>query len=137
MDSPAVTPEAVGVDSQGAQWTNTDSIDWWNWRVQYGSSSDDVKRQYIGNVGKKENGIVAVSAYGLVDAMIQPLMFEVYKPRERLKASDEYKTKPQIAAMMIRQLPAVGFRFELVLADSLYGESKTNFVNVLDELKLP
>lgn len=31
----------------------------------------------------------------------------------------------------------MGFVFELVLADSLYGESKQNFVNVLDELNLP
>ena len=31
----------------------------------------------------------------------------------------------------------MGFKFELVLAERLYGESKTNFVNVLDELKLP
>jgi SRSO17 transposase len=38
---------------------------------------------------------------------------------------------------MIRQLQAVGFQFELVLADSLYGESKVDFVNVLDELELP
>jgi SRSO17 transposase len=38
---------------------------------------------------------------------------------------------------MIRTLQAMGFQFELVLADSLYGESKINFVNVLDELKLP
>ena len=30
-----------------------------------GESTDYVKRQYIGNVGKKENGIVAVTAYGL------------------------------------------------------------------------
>jgi SRSO17 transposase len=102
-----------------------------------GKSTDYVKRQYIGNVGKKENGIVAVTAYGLVEGMILPLGFEVYRPRERLKAEEEYYTKPQIAAMMIRQLQAMGFRFELVLADSLYGESKTNFVNVLDELKLP
>jgi SRSO17 transposase len=102
-----------------------------------GKSTDYVKRQYIGNVGKKENGIVAVTAYGLVDGMILPLTFEVYKPRERLKAGDEYYSKPQIAATMIRQLQAMGFRFELVLADSLYGESKVNFVNVLDELKLP
>ncbi len=28
-------------------------------------SNDYVKRQYIGKVGKKENGIVAVTAYGL------------------------------------------------------------------------
>jgi SRSO17 transposase len=102
-----------------------------------GKSTDYVKRQYIGNVGKKENGIVAVTAYGLVEGMILPLCFEVYKPRERLKTTDEYYTKPQIAAMMIRQLQAMGFRFSLVLADSLYGESQTNFVNVLDQLKLP
>jgi SRSO17 transposase len=86
-----------------------------------GKSTDYVKRQYIGNVGKKENGIVAVTAYGLVDGMILPLSFEVYKPRERLKHGDVYQTKPQIAAMMIRQLQAIGFDFELVLADSLYG----------------
>lgn len=102
-----------------------------------GKSTDYVKRQYIGNVGKKENGIVAVTAYGLVDGMILPLTFEVYKPRERLKDQEEYQSKPQIAATMMRQLQALGFRFELVLADSLYGESKVNFVNVLDELKLP
>jgi SRSO17 transposase len=102
-----------------------------------GESTDYVKRQYIGNVGKKENGIVAVTAYGLVDGMILPLSFEVYKPKERLKDGEEYYSKPQIAARMIRQLQAMGFQFELVLADSLYGESKVNFVNVLDELKLP
>src|SRR4028119_993942 len=102
-----------------------------------GKSTDYVKRQYIGNVGKKENGIVAVTAYGLVEGMILPLCFEVYKPRERLKTTDEDQSKPQIAATMIRQLQAMGFKFELVLADSLYGESKFNFVNVLEELKLP
>ena len=68
--------------------------------------------------------------------MILPLCFEGYKPKERLKPADEYRSKPQIAAKMIRALQAMGFRFELVLADSLYGESKVNFVNVLDELKL-
>lgn len=102
-----------------------------------GNHTDYVKRQYIGNVGKKENGIVAVTAYGLFQGMILPLSFDVYKPKERLKAKDDYQSKPQIAARMIRQLQAMGFHFELVLADSLYGESKVNFVNVLDELKLP
>ena len=102
-----------------------------------GNRTDYVKRQYIGNVGKKENGIVAVTAYGLVDGMIVPLTFEVYQPRERLKENQEYQSKPQIAARMIRQLQALGFGFELVLADSLDGESKVNFVNVLDELNLP
>jgi len=37
---------------------------------------------------------------------------------------------------MIRELKAMGFRFKLVLADSLYGESGCGFINVLYELKL-
>lgn len=102
-----------------------------------GQSTDYVKRQYIGNVGKKENGIVVVTAYGLFQGMVLPLTFEVYKPRERLKPGDEYQSKPQIAARMIQELQDFGFHVDLVLADSLYGEAKTTFVNVLDELELP
>ena len=102
-----------------------------------GQSTDYVKRQYIGNVGKKENGIVVVTAYGLFQGMVLPLTFEVYKPRERLKPEDEYQSKPQIAARMIQELQDFGFHVDLVLADSLYGEAKTTFVNVLDELELP
>lgn len=102
-----------------------------------GKTTDYVKAQYIGNLGKKENGIVVVTAYGLYKGMILPLSFEVYKPLERLKPPEAYKTKPQIAAGMIRELQTMGFRFELVLADSLYGESDGNFVSVLHQLQLP
>jgi len=35
----------------------------------------------IGNLGKTENGIVVVTAYG-VFLMTFPLLFEVYKPKE-------------------------------------------------------
>jgi SRSO17 transposase len=38
--------------------------------------------------------------------------------------------------MLIRKLQSMGFKFNLVLADSLYGESGTNFISVLDELDL-
>lgn len=68
--------------------------------------------------------------------MTFPLLFEVYKPPEKLKPGDKYLTKPQIGAMLIRKLQSMGFKFNLVLADSLYGESGTNFVSVLDELGL-
>lgn len=101
-----------------------------------GQHTDYVKRQYIGNLGKIENGIVAVTAYGVVDNVTIPLLFEVYKPKERLKPDDVYHSKPEIAAEMIRELQAIGFRFKLVLADSLYGESGSNFIDVLYELKL-
>jgi SRSO17 transposase len=101
-----------------------------------GSTTDYVKRQYIGNLGKIENGIVAVTAYGLFEGMTFPLMFEVYKPKQRLLESDVYHTKPEIAAVMIRKLREMGFKFKLVLADSLYGESESNFISVLYQLEL-
>jgi len=80
-----------------------------------------VKRQYIGNLGKIENGIVAVTAMGSL--ILRFLCFEVYKPKERLKPEDSYRSKPEIAAGMMRDLKAMGFRFSLVLADSLYGRA--------------
>jgi len=66
--------------------------------------------------------------------MTFPLLFEVYKPKERLKPGEQYHTKPEIAAMLMRKLESMGFKFNLVLADSLYGG--TNFISVLDELNL-
>jgi len=78
-----------------------------------GETTDYVKRQYIGNLGKIENGIVAVTAYGLFEGMTFPLMFEVYKPKQKLLESDAYQTKPEIAASMIRKLQAMGFKFKL------------------------
>jgi SRSO17 transposase len=101
-----------------------------------GRATDYVKRQYIGNLGKIENGIVVVTAYGVIEDMTFPLTFEIYKPRERLQPGDKYKTKPEIAGELIRELRGIGFEFELVLADSLYGESESNFISVLTQLKL-
>ncbi len=69
-----------------------------------GDTTDYVKRQYIGNLGKTENGIVVVTAYGVFSGMTFPLMFEIYKPQERLQAGDKYRSKPEIAAIMIRKL---------------------------------
>lgn len=68
--------------------------------------------------------------------MTFPLLFEVYKPKERLLEKDRYLSKTEIAAAMIRELQAIGFKFKLVLADSLYGESDSNIWSVLYELKL-
>jgi SRSO17 transposase len=102
-----------------------------------GTTTDYVKRQYLGNLGKVDNGIVSVTAYGVVSELTFPLTFEVYKPRERLQESDQYKSKPEIAGEMIRELRKRGFKFKLVLADCLYGESERNFMSVLDEFGLP
>lgn len=102
-----------------------------------GQQTDYVQRQYLGNLGKVDNGIVAVTAYGVIKGMTLPLLFRVYKPKTRLKAGDPYQSKPEIAVSMIDELIALGFKFDLVLADSLYGESSSTFIDCLHKLQLP
>jgi SRSO17 transposase len=100
-----------------------------------GKTTDYVARQYIGNLGKIENGIVSVNAYGVLDEITFPLIFAVFKPQKRLNQEDQYKTKPQIAIELIQTLTQQGFHFEVVLADSLYGESG-EFIAALQRLEL-
>jgi SRSO17 transposase len=85
-----------------------------------GKKTDYVKRQYLGKLGKIDNAIVAVTAWGLINGITFPLIFEVYKPKERLLAEDTYRSKPEIASQMVREIKLRGFEIELVLADSQY-----------------
>lgn len=101
-----------------------------------GKATDYVNRQYLGKLGKIDNGIVAVTAWGLIDNITFALTFEIYKPKQRLKPGDVYRSKPEIAAGMVRQIKEMGFLIELVLADRLYGESETTLLGYLKELKL-
>lgn len=61
--------------------------------------TDYVKRQYIGNVSKKENGIVTLTR--LVTAIIAALTFEVYKLRKRLKEHEACESNPLIIQTLI------------------------------------
>ena len=88
-----------------------------------GKKTDYVARQYLGSVGKIDNGIVSVNAYGVYSNITFPLTVKVFKPKGTLKESDKYKTKIELASDIITELIESGFNIELVLADSLYGES--------------
>ena len=101
-----------------------------------GTTTDYVAKQYIGNLGQTDNGIVSVNAYGVVDGITYPLLFKVFKPQSRLKAGDLYKTKPQLAVEIIQELNALGFNIAQVVADSLYGES-SRFLGALATMELP
>ena len=58
-----------------------------------GKKTDYVSRQYLGKLGKIDNGIVAVTAWGLIDGITLPLIFEVYKPQQRLLDKDTYRSR--------------------------------------------
>jgi SRSO17 transposase len=100
-----------------------------------GKKTDYVARQYLGNVGKIDNGIVTVNAYGVYCNITFPLIVKVFKPKGTLKESDKYKTKIELASEIITELIESGFNIELVLADSLYVES-SQFLQKLTEKQL-
>ncbi len=75
-------------------------------------------------MGKVDNGIVSVNAYGVYANITFPLIVKIFKPKGTLKESDKYKTKIELASEIITELMESGFNIELVLADSLYGEQR-------------
>lgn len=76
-----------------------------------------------------------MNAYGVLDSVTFPLAFRCYNPKTRLKGGDTYQSKPQPAVELIQEPQALGFRFSVVLADSLYGESG-EFLSALQRLGL-
>jgi SRSO17 transposase len=47
--------------------------------VKKGQATDYVAKQYIGHLGKTENGIVSVNAYVLVNGLTYPLLFKIFR----------------------------------------------------------
>lgn len=110
--------------------------------VKKGSQSVGVKRQYCGRVGKVENcqvgvflGYVAPEAHALLDR-------ELYLPREwctdwsRRQAAHVpdgvvFRTKPQLAQIMLARAWAEGIEMQWVSADTTYGNSADlrNFIH--------
>ena len=52
-------------------------------------------------MGKVDNGIVSVNAYGVYSHITFPLIFKVFKPEGTLKAGEKYKTKIELASEII------------------------------------
>lgn len=100
-----------------------------------GKKTDYVASQYLGSIGKVDWGIVSVNAYGVYCHITFPLIVKIFKPKGTLKEEDKYQTKIDLATEIIKELRDEGFNIELVLADSLYGES-SKFLERLGEYKL-
>jgi len=99
-----------------------------------GNKTDYVSRQYLGRLAKIESGIVSVVADGVLEGIGFPILFEIFKPKKRLKSGDKYKTKPEIAGELIEKIVELGFGIKGVLSDSLYGESEEKFISLLERL---
>jgi hypothetical protein len=104
-----------------------------------GNQTAHVARQYLGSVGKVDNGIVAVSSLWADERMYYPLHVRPYTPAERLrhgKRDPSFRTKPQLAVELVDLALEAGAAFRAVVADCFYGENAT-FEGALWEAGLP
>jgi SRSO17 transposase len=92
-----------------------------------GHKTAHVARQYLGNVGKIENGVVSVSSLWADEDIYYPLEVEPYTPESYFaqgKKDPAFRTKPKIALQLVQQAVEQKWPFRAVVADSLYGEDR-------------
>ena len=103
-----------------------------------GNFTAGVGRQYIGEIGKTENGNVVVTTHLYDGKKSLPLDIELYQHSDSLpagKKDPEFKKKPTLALELIDKSRARGYRPGIVLIDSSYGNN-TSFLKDLEERKL-
>jgi hypothetical protein len=101
-----------------------------------GTPTAHVGRQYLGAVGKIDNGIVVVSNLWADAQRYYPLPAVPYTPARRLpkgKADPAFRTKPQLALQLISAALDAGILVRAIVADSGYGENPTFAKSLLDE----
>ena len=103
-----------------------------------GNFTAGVGRQYIGEIGKTDNGNVIVTTHLYDGKKSLPLDIELYQHAESLplgKKDPEFKKKPAIALDLINRSLDQGYRPGIVLIDSSYGNN-TSFLQELEKKKL-
>jgi SRSO17 transposase len=104
-----------------------------------GTATAHVGRQYLGSVGKTDNGIVAVTTLWTDGRVHYPLHFAPYTPASRFpggKNDPRFRTKPQIAVALLEQARAADVPFRAVVADCFYGDN-TELEGLLTQRKIP
>lgn len=113
--TPATAPHAGGVlviDETGDR--------------KWGTKTAHVGRQYLGSLGKIDNGVVSVSSLWADDRLYYPLEVEPYTPAHWFaKGSNDaaFRTKPAIALALVQQAQTHGVPFRAVVADAFYGSN--------------
>jgi DDE superfamily endonuclease len=92
-----------------------------------GNKTAHVARQYLGSVGKTDNGIVAVTSLWADERVSWPVHITPYSPAPRLpkgKRDPGFRTKPQQAAELVQAARTAGIAFRAVVADCFYGDNE-------------
>jgi SRSO17 transposase len=104
-----------------------------------GTATAHVARQYLGSVGKTDNGIVAVTSLWADERCYWPVHAVPYTPASRLAAGDRdpgFRTKPQLAVELIGAARQAKILFRAVVADCVCGDNP-GFTQALGAAKVP
>jgi hypothetical protein len=104
-----------------------------------GTRTAHVARQYLGSVGKVDNGIVAVTSLWADERCYWPIHAVPYTPASRLPGGERdpgFKTKPQLAVELVQAARQAGIKFRVVVADCFYGDNP-GFTDALTAAKVP
>ncbi len=102
---------------------------------KWGNKTAHVGKQWLGNIGKTDNGVVSVSSLWADEDVYYPLEVEPYTPKhhfEKGKSDPRFRTKLKIAQELVQRSVAGGVPFRAVVADSFYGEDE-DFRQALSE----
>ncbi|HEY9812032.1 MAG TPA: IS701 family transposase [Candidatus Sericytochromatia bacterium] len=103
-----------------------------------GSCTAGIGRQYIGEIGKTDNGVVLVTTHLYDGVKSLPLDVELYQHASSLpegKNDPEFVKKPDIALKLIDKCLSRGEKPGVVLVDAGYGNN-TTFLKQLELKKL-
>ena len=103
-----------------------------------GNFTAGVGRQYIGEIGKTDNGIVVVTTHLYDGKKSLPLDIELYQHASSLpqgKKDLEFKKKPELALALVDRSLHRGYRPGIVLIDAGYGNN-VPFLLELEKRKL-
>jgi SRSO17 transposase len=127
LDDPATAPHEQGalvLDDSGDR--------------KAGRHTAHVARQWLGSVGKTDNGIVCVSSLWADERVYWPVDVVPYTPASRLprgKRDPAFRTKPQLAAGLVQAARTAGIGFRAVVADCFYGDNE-GFTQALGRAKV-
>jgi SRSO17 transposase len=104
-----------------------------------GTATAHVARQYLGSVGKIDNGIVAVTSLWADERCYWPVHAMPYTPASWLPGGEQdpgFKTKPLLATELVQAAQQAGIRFRAVAADCAYGDNP-GFTQALGAARVP
>jgi len=114
LEDPVTAPSAHGVlviDEHGDR--------------KAGTHIAHVGRQYLGNLGKVDNGVVSVTSLWADEGVYYPVDFEPYTPADHFEQGEKdpgFRTKLKLALELVNRAVQAAIPFRAIVADNFYGE---------------